>query len=261
MLQTLFLQILRPHVLASWLCTTVVAAFAGPFGTFETQTLAQGLIYWGLVIGVSIFIGYGLRILLLHVWPDIGGVRSEAAATLLFTATYTPVLWWITTAWFGGAENLHVTFPLLLVFVLLMAISVSVFIATFTGKTATEASKPIDATEPQPTLPPLLLRLPEEERGKIHSVCASDHYVHVNTDRGQSIVFMRFTDAIALLGDLDGVRVHRSYWVARDAAVAQRRSNGRLFLLLCNGAEVPVSRKYRPKVEARFTLPDAPASE
>ena len=43
----------------------------------------------------------------------------------------------------------------------------------------------------------------------------ADHYVEAFTTAGSTLVLMRFADAVAELDGAGGLRVHRSYWVAR----------------------------------------------
>ena len=43
---------------------------------------------------------------------------------------------------------------------------------------------------------------------------------------------------------IEGLQVHRSWWVARDAITDAKRGDGRATLTLKDGAEVPVSRTY-----------------
>jgi DNA-binding LytR/AlgR family response regulator len=46
------------------------------------------------------------------------------------------------------------------------------------------------------------------------------------------------------------MRVHRSWWVARDAVTGTLRRGRGLALLLSNGIEVPVSRSYADAVKS-----------
>jgi DNA-binding LytR/AlgR family response regulator len=55
---------------------------------------------------------------------------------------------------------------------------------------------------------------------------------------------MRLSDAIAELEGIEGMQVHRSWWVSREAIRAARRGDGRAILTLPDGAEAPVSRTY-----------------
>ena len=70
-----------------------------------------------------------------------------------------------------------------------------------------------------------------------------DHYVRVHTPLGSELLLMRLGDAIHELGGLAGERVHRSWWVAREAVASARANGRRLSLTLTNGLEVPVSRE------------------
>jgi hypothetical protein len=90
----------------------------------------------------------------------------------------------------------------------------------------------------------LLAALPLERRGAIHAFAAEDHYLRVYTDRGEALILLRFGDALAEVAALDGLRVHRSWWVAREAVQAAERDGDRVALLLPNGLRVPVSRTY-----------------
>lgn len=69
-----------------------------------------------------------------------------------------------------------------------------------------------------------------------------DHYVRVYTRAGSRLVLATLGQAIAAVAPREGLRVHRSWWVARDA-VDQVMVDGRnLRLHLTNGVEAPVAR-------------------
>ena len=69
------------------------------------------------------------------------------------------------------------------------------------------------------------------------------------TTAGSSRLLLRFTDAIAELGDL-GMQVHRSYWVARENVLEVVKRDNRTLLRLTGDHEVPVSRTHVPAVKA-----------
>jgi DNA-binding LytR/AlgR family response regulator len=88
-------------------------------------------------------------------------------------------------------------------------------------------------------------RLPPKLRGAaIWAVEAEDHYLRLHTSRGQDLILMRLSDAIAELDGIEGAQVHRSWWVARSAIADIARADGRATLTLQDGSEVPVSRTY-----------------
>ena len=60
--------------------------------------------------------------------------------------------------------------------------------------------------------------------------------------------YMRFSDALDELAAGDGLRIHRSWWVARNAVDTVRWRNGRGEIWLNNGVLAPISRTYAADV-------------
>jgi hypothetical protein len=88
-----------------------------------------------------------------------------------------------------------------------------------------------------------------------------DHYVRVHTLAGSRLVAGPFERVIAGLGDLEGMRVHRSWWVAR-AAVRGIAADGRnLRLLLRGDLSAPVSRASVARLRAAGWLAPEAAGE
>jgi len=71
---------------------------------------------------------------------------------------------------------------------------------------------------------------------------------------GSGLLLLRLSDAVAELGPTLGRQVHRSYWVARRAVSSVERDRYRVRLILRNGARVPVSRTFLPKLRAEGWL-------
>ena len=94
-----------------------------------------------------------------------------------------------------------------------------------------------------------LRRLPAEAGQEIIYLKMSDHYVEVVTTTGRCTLLMRFADAISELAD-EGMRVHRSYWVALRHVDGWTKRNQRMFLCLTGGHLVPVSRTYLAQTRA-----------
>jgi len=92
-------------------------------------------------------------------------------------------------------------------------------------------------------------KLPHRLRqARLIAMAAEDHYLRVHTDKGEALILMRLSDAIAAVDRLDGARTHRSWWVARDAVERVERGDGRARLILSGAIEAPVSRTYAPKL-------------
>ena len=91
-------------------------------------------------------------------------------------------------------------------------------------------------------------RLPPELGRDLIYLRMADHYVEAFTTAGSTLVLMRFADAVAALEAAGGLRVHRSYWVAKKHVTGTARRNARTTLRLTGGHEAPVSRGYLPAV-------------
>lgn len=99
---------------------------------------------------------------------------------------------------------------------------------------------------------PLLERLKPENRGTPLHLTVSDHYTEVTTSRGRELVLLRFSDALNELGDVPGLQVHRSHWVAEAHVEALVRDSGRLSIRLKDGRQIPVSRTHIDAVKRRW---------
>jgi DNA-binding LytR/AlgR family response regulator len=71
----------------------------------------------------------------------------------------------------------------------------------------------------------------------------------VVTSLGSELILMRLSDAERELAGVDGLRVHRSWWVSRKGIAESRREGGKIVLTLKSGDEVPVSRSYQDAVK------------
>ncbi len=105
---------------------------------------------------------------------------------------------------------------------------------------------PPAASSPEP--PRLLGRVPAKLGRDVIALQAEDHYVRVHTALGSDLVLMRLADAIAEADGIEGLRVHRSWWVARHGVLGGKAEGRRAVLTLANGAIAPVTRDAVPEV-------------
>ncbi len=95
-----------------------------------------------------------------------------------------------------------------------------------------------------------LERLPVKFRtAELYAISSEDHYLRVHTSLGEELILMRLADAVRELSKVDGLQVHRSWWVAKTGVTDEKKADGRSFLILPTGTEVPVSRSYRTKAK------------
>lgn len=98
----------------------------------------------------------------------------------------------------------------------------------------TEPGKEIRFCRLQRRLPPAF--------GEIMALGVEDHYVRVYSDGHSEMLLMRLADAIGEMDGIEGLQVHRSWWVARNAVRDAHREGRAVNLRLTNGLTVPVSR-------------------
>jgi len=84
--------------------------------------------------------------------------------------------------------------------------------------------------------------------GTLYAINAEDHYLRIRTSRGDALILMRLGDALVELAGMDGLRTHRSWWVARAGVREVHRQNGKITLELRDGTMAPVSRTYAPEL-------------
>jgi hypothetical protein len=115
--------------------------------------------------------------------------------------------------------------------------------------TSAPAAPPRTAPPPNP----LFDTLPPELGTQIIALEMEDHYVRVHTALGSALVLMRLRDAMVLVGDVEGMQVHRSWWVARGAVEDVLREGRNVRLRLARGIEAPVARaNITPLRDARW---------
>jgi hypothetical protein len=237
---------------ATLMAVVVVLVMTGPFGTFLQLGLADRALYWTLAIlgGTAIWHAVWLSISLVPavrrwtLWRQI--VASSVASSALLTfgiialeATFRPGL-------YGRLPD----YPELYAYVVAVTLVISAVVSrVVAGPGPQQAPKPPVA--PAPARRPVFhRRIPSRLGGELLALQTEDHYLRIHTRLGSDLVLCRLTDAIVELDGVDGLQVHRSWWVAREAIDAVQRDGPKTRLRLVNGVTVSVSRTYLPAVRA-----------
>jgi len=226
--------------IATFCVATPFLIATGPFGTFQAMTLAERALFWGAAMGVALLISAVLLLVVIRRLAHRPPYVRDLAMAIGLTACFTPALYLLKGPFLNGlASPLGIVAMAGVVFA--VPITIGLLRAGFTG---------VQMPKPAPRLHD---RLSEPARGRIHAVSGRDHYVDVQTDAGQAELLMRFSDALREIGDLDGMQVHRSHWVA-DAAVSNiAREGAKVFVQLGCGRRVPVSRTYQDAALSRWS--------
>lgn len=94
-------------------------------------------------------------------------------------------------------------------------------------------------------------RLPREIGRDVIAVASELQYLRVWTPRGCALILGALAD-VETEGADQGLRVHRSWWVACEHISSVRRTATGAVCLMSDGRQVPVSRRRRAEVLARF---------
>jgi hypothetical protein len=230
----------------------VVLAMLGPFDSYRIGDFAARLAYWlpASLIGYAIF---RPTTWLAHWLAE--RLQLPLPASLVGSVAVGAIPGTIAVALLGGYRWSTLPAPTRLlplyfnVFLLgLLIIGLFLLIERTTGAAVGAERGPV-------ARPALLDRLSPGFAAPVRALEMEDHYVRAHGADGRSeLVLMRMRDAVAELGDAEGERVHRSWWVARTAVVGKRREGRDLVLLLDDGRAVPVARDRTPALRAKGWL-------
>ena len=223
----------------------------GPFGSQTAFSTTAKYAFWM----VNSLAGFGAAIaadrLLQSTSP---GSRTLTRLIAVAAASAVPMTFFV--AWTMGVVQPGRTFsPLQLLALFPFVALIQLFLARVI---APDDPPTITGPVEQPAAPPeyprdFVSKLPASLRRDILALEAEDHYVRVHTLHGSALVLMRLADAAALIDSRLGLRVHRSWWVARDGVRALETTSGRTIARLVDDTAVPISRSYLPAARADFT--------
>lgn len=230
----------------------LVLGVMGPFGSQNAFGPEVKYPFW-MVISLAGFGAAAAAERLLS--PALPGGRTEIRIIAVGAASAVPMTFFV--AWAFGVVQQGRTFsPVQLLGLFPFVTLVQLLIA---GVMSPSAQMSLAAPEEQPAAAPayppeFLSKLPLALRRDIIALEAEDHYLRVHSLHGSALVLMRLADAAAIIDPRLGLRVHRSWWVAKDGVRALERTPGRAIARLIDDKAVPISRTYLPA--ARTVLAD-----
>lgn len=245
---------------------TLVLALLGPFGTWELS-LGKRLLFW-MVFAAG---GYGCF------RPVIAGgdalasqstlPRWAAIAIAILIASFPTTL--IVALTFAGANwrkvsagDLAGLYPMVLIIgstitviqLLLPRREPTVQPAAAVSPVIAPRSEIVSVPERAADAISFLDQLPPHLGRQLLCIENEDHYVRVHTSAGSALILMRLRDAVTQLCGVEGMQVHRGWWVARAAVAVVVRQERRIVLRLIDGREVPVSRTSAPMLREQGWL-------
>ncbi len=231
--------------LASFAGAAAILAVMGPFNTDEVMRLVPRLAYWAVIVTVCYSIGYASNLLAEH-WAKSKGVIVRIAIAAPLTSLGVLAFIYLLN---GLAIGFWPTgFTLLILAVNVLVISSIITVVFYVANLEQDAASP-------PAPPALLDRLPFDKRAPLVAVSVEDHYVRIRTTKGEELVLMRLADAMREVGDITGLQVHRSHWVALDQVRAASRKGDGAVLSMSHGPDIAVSRSNVTKIKEAGLLP------
>lgn len=226
----------------------------GPFGTFA-MPIGERIAYWVLVglIGYAVF----RPIIIIGRWlSDFTAIPTMVGVGLALFIAALPMTFFIALLIADFDMHAALAWPglsALYVQVWLVGFSVHGFFTLVFRNIPSldEPGLPNNVSSAQQDichLTELETRLPAGF-GPLLAIKAEDHYVRIFGPDRSLLMLMRLADAVELANGMDGMRVHRSWWVARAAVSAIEQQGRRTTLILSNGERVPVSREARTRLK------------
>lgn len=244
---------LSSYVFAIWMLAVLAAVVTAPFGAHVPMGAAARLVFWALAGAGGIVVGHVIHALCQRrAGARHGGMIGWLCELGVFTLVFSPLVYTLAK----GLSARMAAGPAMMArvsgFVFLSAFVITALRRILLNGGLLRGTSGAAGTPAPPAPPPprLRRRLPECVAGPVLHLSAMDHFVTVETPGGAHRLRMRLRDAIDEMDSVEGFRTHRSHWVARAAIREVEREDGRVTLVLENGARVPVSRKYRPDLEA-----------
>ncbi len=222
----------------------MVLGLIGPFDTYGQMPRLPRLAYWAVLTVSTFWIGY-FTSATIATWAETRGLTPWASIVAGGVVASLPIAIWVAalhvlvlgqTFW----SELSRLWPYILVIAPLIGLVFD--LAERRNAPQLTASKPTQ-------MPDWVAQLPSDIGRDLILLQAQDHYVRAETARGETLIRASLGQAAEALGDY-GLRVHRSWWVARHCIAAQRYRGSAPVLVLKTGQEVPVGRAYRPAVKA-----------
>ncbi|MDX8355497.1 LytTR family DNA-binding domain-containing protein [Cognatiyoonia sp. IB215182] len=210
----------------------------GPFGTYSTMQTPMRLAYWALVVMSCYWIGL-LISFAAATWLESLNTPPALSVGLGALVASVPI-----TLWLSALHAIFLRDPFWADFSrLLPYVAVISLVLNFLVEGASAGDTSVERPAPPTSRPAWLDRLPPEMGSELLLLQAQDHYLRAQTPMGETLIRGSISEASDALGDY-GIRVHRSWWVARWAICTYRTREGGRIIILSSGEEVPVGRSY-----------------
>lgn len=254
----------RRILLELWAMFLLASAvgFMGPFGTYLNEGLVERIIHWWqLLMGAYLLIRPAILMLLHLARSTELPARSVTFWGVVVSSAPLAFIWRsVGQQEFRELDGYAGLLPFsLLCSLAVLGVSQWAETVDLRGRRRRpEPSGPADSTlteaqadeAPPASGPALRTRLSDSFAGPILALQSEDHYVRVHGENASELVLIRLRDAIAEMAGVEGMQVHRSWWIARDAVASSQPSGRSWTITLKNGAIAPVARDSVERLQA-----------
>lgn len=228
------------RVLALTSAGGVLLGLLGPFGTYLNGGAGVRIFYWVMCMwcGLALY-GAGLGLAMRRCagggwrfWMLLAGWALAASVPQAWASWSLAFRLWPELARIGLSPAIWYAQVVMIALVVLPITALAI-------RHARVSDPPTATASAAPGTPPAHAAL---FAGDVIALQMEDHYVRVHSPRGSELVLMPLTRAIAAMAAVEGLRTHRSWWVARHAVVRVDGTPRSMNLHLTNGLIAPVSR-------------------
>jgi len=235
--------------LASWAITMALGGlflgFVGATDSYE-YPLAERLAVWLGLCAVGGVIAFTIERALVA-----SGLRSSRAVvwwavlTTTLAVAMVPVIFLVNST---GSSSQFAYLPVFAVnsFAISAALAgLRLVVGTLLDRSnAPNEAEALEGATQEP--PRLLQRLkPALQTAPLLALKSEGHYLRVFTKEGSELILMRLKDAMEETAPVEGMQVHRSWWLARQPGLERRSVDGRIEVKLDEDNWVPISRTHR----------------
>lgn len=237
-----------------WIASSVLAAFAGPFGTYQATALWQMIAVWLVLLAAAIFAAYLVAELLTVFWEGASERELVLGFMVAGSVAVGAVVHILLAVWLvpdAGARPSLIEIIFYALGVICVVLLVRMIKPTNEVLRDEAGSVPHleEAEAPLPAHSRLAQRLDIPPGARIIAISADGHFVEVHTCSSVARIRMRFSDAVAELDGTVGLTVHRSHWVHRESIRGWVPDARKPYVVMHNDMTIPVSKTYFDKVK------------
>ncbi|QHL90241.1 LytTR family transcriptional regulator [Sphingomonas changnyeongensis] len=234
------------RVLALTSAGGVLLGMLGPFGSYLNGSAPVRILYWvaSMWCGLALY-GAGLGLAMRR---HAGGGRRFWALLLAWVLAASVPQAWATRsfAFWLWPELARLGLSPAIWYAQVVIIGMVVVPGTALAIRRARRSRSVAPSLAQSPSPPQSRPAPAAHAALFSSdviaLQMEDHYVRIHSPRGSELVLMPLARAIEAMAAVEGLKTHRSWWVARHAVVRVDGTARSMNLHLTNGLTAPVSR-------------------